>query len=142
MDAEKFFAGTRAFCKDGEPNEFYFYGDKNMVIVPAGREGFKNQVSFKAIVKTEDGLKARELVVSMYCGKTITDAFAKTDWRGWIRCTKQKTPKGQVGWTAQRFDADPVDTDTINALVVDLDAMIVARSGAENVGENDEDIPF
>jgi hypothetical protein len=147
MDAEQFFAGTRVYVKEGEGNEFYLYGDKDVQVVPAHKEGFKDQVLFRCICQCEDSvgkpvLKARELVVGMHMGRTIVNAFRRTDWTGWIRGVKKKNDKGRVAWHAERYDAEAIDPGKVKALVVDLDAMIYARGGAENVTDDGEQVPF
>lgn len=140
MDAERFFAGTRVFAKEGE--HYYFIGDQNMTIVPSTRPGYQNQCGFRVIAKTEDGLKARDFVVSMSMGASINSIFKTTNWTGWIKAVKKKNAKGRIAWQAEKIDREPIDPGKVSELVTELEALGVARNGTDDVSGSDEDLPF
>lgn len=140
MDAEKFFAGTRVYAVEGE--HYFFIGDKNVQVIPSTREGYQNQVAYR-VIATVDGLqKARDFVVSMSMGASIAAHFKGGDWTGWIKAVKKKNAKGRVAWQAELIEREPVDPTIVSELVVELESLSVARSGADDVRGNDDDLPF
>lgn len=140
FNPEEFFSGTRAFAI--EEKHYYFYGDKQCHVVKSNRPDFADQVAFRVICKDGEVSKAREFVVSMAMGASITKAFKGSEWVGWIKAVKAENENKRIAWQAVKIDGGTIEAEKVKKLVTDLEALLYAREGAKDVSGLDDDVPF